>query len=103
MERLEGEGYTFIGPGSAAITAMGDKIESKRLAKEAGVNVIPGYDEVVPDAEEAVRISREIGSVYRSIILSYLHLLTRLCVQVSSDDQGQCRWRWQGASHRVDR
>lgn len=59
--RLAAEGVTFIGPDTYAIQAMGDKIESKLLAKNAKVNTIPGYDGVVKDADEAVRIAREIG------------------------------------------
>ncbi|NWY60583.1 PCCA carboxylase, partial [Chionis minor] len=55
------EGVTFIGPDTHAIQAMGDKIESKLLAKNAKVNTIPGFDGVVKDADEAVRIAREIG------------------------------------------
>ncbi|KAH0624516.1 hypothetical protein JD844_032080, partial [Phrynosoma platyrhinos] len=57
----ESEDITFIGPDMHAIQAMGDKIESKLLAKKAKVNTIPGYDGVVKDADEAVRIAREIG------------------------------------------
>ncbi|XP_077014705.1 propionyl-CoA carboxylase alpha chain, mitochondrial isoform X2 [Tamandua tetradactyla] len=52
---------TFIGPDTHAIQAMGDKIESKLLAKKAKVNTIPGFDGVVKDTDEAVRIAREIG------------------------------------------
>uniref|UniRef100_A0A8B9GHK3 Propionyl-CoA carboxylase alpha chain, mitochondrial n=1 Tax=Amazona collaria TaxID=241587 RepID=A0A8B9GHK3_9PSIT len=59
--RLASEGITFIGPDTHAIQAMGDKIESKLLAKNAKVNTIPGFDGVVKDADEAVRIAREIG------------------------------------------
>nr|XP_056717664.1 propionyl-CoA carboxylase alpha chain, mitochondrial [Euleptes europaea] len=59
--RLESEGVAFIGPDMHAIQAMGDKIESKLLAKNAKVNTIPGFDGVVKDADEAVRIAREIG------------------------------------------
>ncbi|XP_039586319.1 propionyl-CoA carboxylase alpha chain, mitochondrial isoform X1 [Passer montanus] len=59
--RLASEGVTFIGPDTHAIQAMGDKIESKLLAKNAKVNTIPGFDGVVKDADEAVRIAREIG------------------------------------------
>ncbi|XP_053163810.1 propionyl-CoA carboxylase alpha chain, mitochondrial isoform X3 [Hemicordylus capensis] len=59
--RLESEGVAFIGPDMLAIQAMGDKIESKLLAKNAEVNTIPGFDGVVKDADEAVRIAREIG------------------------------------------
>ncbi|KFO23419.1 Propionyl-CoA carboxylase alpha chain, mitochondrial, partial [Fukomys damarensis] len=55
------EDVTFIGPDTHAIQAMGDKIESKLLAKKAKVNTIPGFDGVVKDADEAVRIAREIG------------------------------------------
>jgi propionyl-CoA carboxylase alpha chain len=40
---LDAEGIIFVGPPANAIAAMGDKIESKKLAKEAGVNVVPGY------------------------------------------------------------
>ncbi|KAM4700649.1 propionyl-CoA carboxylase alpha chain [Discoglossus pictus] len=59
--RLAAEDVTFIGPDTHAIQAMGDKIESKLLAKNAKVNTIPGFDGVVKDADEAVRIAREIG------------------------------------------
>ncbi|XP_075806342.1 propionyl-CoA carboxylase alpha chain, mitochondrial [Microtus pennsylvanicus] len=58
---LAAAGVTFIGPDTHAIQAMGDKIESKLLAKRAKVNTIPGFDGVVKDADEAVRIAREIG------------------------------------------
>ncbi|XP_036106517.1 propionyl-CoA carboxylase alpha chain, mitochondrial isoform X2 [Molossus molossus] len=58
---LAAEDVTFIGPDTHAIQAMGDKIESKLLAKKAKVNTIPGFDGVVKDADEAVRIAREIG------------------------------------------
>jgi len=58
---LEAEGVVFIGPPSPAIEAMGDKITSKKLAQEAGVSTVPGYMGLIADAEEAVKISREIG------------------------------------------
>ncbi|KAL1780818.1 propionyl-CoA carboxylase alpha chain isoform X1 [Sigmodon hispidus] len=58
---LAAEDVTFIGPDTHAIQAMGDKIESKLLAKRAKVHTIPGFDGVVKDADEAVRIAREIG------------------------------------------
>lgn len=60
-EALAAEGIEFIGPPVGAIAAMGDKIESKKLAKEAGVNVVPGYVGEIDDTEHAVRISNEIG------------------------------------------
>ena len=60
-EALEAEGVAFIGPPSGAIEAMGDKITSKKIAKEAGVSTVPGYMGLIGDAEEAVRISQEIG------------------------------------------
>jgi len=50
-----------VGPPANAIAAMGDKIESKKLAMEAGVNVVPGYVGVIDDTEHAVKISNEIG------------------------------------------
>eukprot|EP00127_Corallochytrium_limacisporum_P003567 Clim_evm50s150 gene=Clim_evmTU50s150 len=58
---LEDNGVAFIGPGSEAIRAMGDKIESKHIAKSAGVNVIPGYEGEVHDIEEALEKIEEIG------------------------------------------
>ncbi len=60
-EALAAEGIAFIGPPVGAIAAMGDKIESKKLAKEAGVNVVPGFVGEIADTEHAVRISDEIG------------------------------------------
>ncbi|WP_324827671.1 acetyl/propionyl/methylcrotonyl-CoA carboxylase subunit alpha [Qipengyuania zhejiangensis] len=60
-EALAAEGIEFIGPPVNAIAAMGDKIESKKLAREAGVNVVPGYVGEIDDTEHAVRISAEIG------------------------------------------
>ncbi|WP_323006396.1 acetyl/propionyl/methylcrotonyl-CoA carboxylase subunit alpha [Pseudorhodobacter sp.] len=58
---LEKEGVVFIGPPSPAIESMGDKITSKKLAMEAGVSTVPGYMGIIADADEAVRISGEIG------------------------------------------
>ena len=60
-EALEAEGVVFIGPPSPAIEAMGDKITSKKLAQEAGVSTVPGYMGLIADADEAVRISNDIG------------------------------------------
>jgi propionyl-CoA carboxylase alpha chain len=51
----------FIGPNVRAIEAMGDKIESKKFASAAKVSVVPGYLGVIENAEEAVRIARDIG------------------------------------------
>ena len=58
---LEKAGITFIGPGSHAIQSMGDKITSKKLAAEAGVNTIPGYTDVINGPDHAVSIARDIG------------------------------------------
>ncbi len=60
-EALAAEGIVFIGPPPNAIAAMGDKIESKKLAMAAGVNVVPGFVGEIDDTEHAVRISGEIG------------------------------------------
>jgi propionyl-CoA carboxylase alpha chain len=54
-------GLVFIGPPPNAIDAMGDKIESKRLAKEAGVSTVPGSADAISDPDEAVKIANEIG------------------------------------------
>ena len=60
-ERLLKEGITFIGPNPHAISAMGDKIESKRAAGEAGVNTVPGYVGEINGVDHALEISKEIG------------------------------------------
>src|SRR5690349_11511309 len=54
-------GITFIGPPPKAIAAMGDKIESKKLAQKAGVNVVPGYLGDIATTDEAVKIAADIG------------------------------------------
>jgi len=54
-------GVTFIGPPEHAIKSMGDKITSKKIAQDAGVNTVPGYMGIINDDKEAVRISKEIG------------------------------------------
>jgi len=61
VAELEKAGVKFIGPHSQAISEMGDKLASKRLATAAGVNGIPGYDGVIEDADHCVHLSREIG------------------------------------------
>jgi len=60
-EALDAAGVAFIGPPVGAIESMGDKITSKKIAQEAGVNTVPGYMGLIADAEEAVKISNEIG------------------------------------------
>ncbi len=60
-ERCEKEGIAFIGPKAHSIAAMGDKIASKKLANEAQVNTIPGYNDPIPSAERAVEIAKGIG------------------------------------------
>src|SRR5215813_488578 len=54
-------GVTFIGPGPEAIAAMGDKIQSKKLARDAGVSSVPGHLAVILDADSAVAVARDIG------------------------------------------
>ncbi|KWR87680.1 acetyl-CoA carboxylase biotin carboxylase subunit [Cupriavidus sp. IDO] len=58
---LDAAGIRFIGPGADAIDAMGDKIRSKRLATQAGVNTIPGYDGEIRDADHALDVATGIG------------------------------------------
>ena len=60
-EALEAEGVAFIGPPKGAIEAMGDKITSKKIAQDAQVSTVPGYMGLIEDADEAVKISNEIG------------------------------------------
>ncbi|MBY6162236.1 acetyl/propionyl/methylcrotonyl-CoA carboxylase subunit alpha [Mameliella alba] len=60
-EALEAAGVAFIGPPKGAIEAMGDKITSKKIAQEAKVNTVPGYMGLIEDADEAVKISNQIG------------------------------------------
>ena len=60
-EELEESGVEFIGPSYNSIHMMGDKIESKKIAKAAGVNTIPGFDGVVPDVGMAVKVAQDIG------------------------------------------
>lgn len=60
-EALEAAGIVFIGPRKKAIAAMGDKIESKKLAAKAGVSTVPGYVGVLADDTEAVKVAGDIG------------------------------------------
>jgi len=60
-EALEKAGIAFIGPPPNAIAAMGDKIESKKLAQKAGVNVVPGYLGDIATTDDAVKIAKDIG------------------------------------------
>jgi len=60
-DALDAAGVAFIGPPKGAIEAMGDKITSKKIAQEADVSTVPGYMGLIEDAEEAVRISNDIG------------------------------------------
>ena len=60
-KRVEEEGIVFIGPKHYSMAAMGDKIESKKLAGSAGVNCIPGVNSAIETAEKAVEIAQGIG------------------------------------------
>ena len=61
VEAVEAAGLVFIGPGTKAIAAMGDKITSKKLAADAGVNTVPGHMGLIETPEEAVKIAGQIG------------------------------------------
>jgi propionyl-CoA carboxylase alpha chain len=61
VKALDEHGVTFIGPNESAMAAMGDKIQSKIIAKQSGVNTIPGFDGVVRDEQHALEIARSIG------------------------------------------
>ncbi|MCL6679282.1 acetyl/propionyl/methylcrotonyl-CoA carboxylase subunit alpha [Sphingomonas sp. RG327] len=58
---LKKAGITFIGPPPKAIAAMGDKIESKKLARDAGVNIVPGYLDDITTTKDALKIAKDIG------------------------------------------
>jgi propionyl-CoA carboxylase alpha chain len=58
---LDKAGIVFIGPPMKAVAAMGDKIESKKLAQKAGVTMVPGHLAEIADADEAVKIARKVG------------------------------------------
>jgi propionyl-CoA carboxylase alpha chain len=61
QKALAKAGITFIGPDALAIHAMGDKIESKKLAQKAGVSTVPGHLAAIPNADEAVKIANKVG------------------------------------------
>ena len=61
VEALEAAGIVFVGPSAKAIRAMGDKIESKKLAEAVGVNTVPGHLAAIVSAEDAARIAGAIG------------------------------------------
>ncbi len=60
-ESLSKAGITFIGPSKSAIASMGDKIESKKIAKSANVNTVPGHIGIIKNKNEAIKIADEIG------------------------------------------
>ena len=60
-QALEEAGIAFIGPKRHAIAAMGDKIESKKLAAKAGVTTVPGFPDVIPDVKKALTVAHDIG------------------------------------------
>src|SRR5207247_437018 len=59
--RVEEEGVVFIGPKHQSIAAMGDKIASKKIARAARVNTIPGHNEPIDTPYQAVEIARQVG------------------------------------------
>ncbi len=60
-KRAEEEGIVFIGPKHYSIAAMGDKIASKKLANEAKVSTIPGWNDAIETPDQAVKIAKDIG------------------------------------------
>lgn len=59
--KLEKLGIVFIGPSSYSIKAMGDKIAAKKIAKSAGVNIVPGYMGAIKNEKDALKIANKIG------------------------------------------
>ena len=60
-KKLKQKKIAFVGPSAEAIEAMGDKIQSKRIASEAKVSTVPGYDGIIKDEDEAVKVAEKIG------------------------------------------
>lgn len=60
-QELEKEGIILIAPPASAIKKMGDKIESKKIAKKAKVSVVPGFDGIIKNSDEAIKIAQKIG------------------------------------------
>ncbi len=60
QKALAKAGIVFIGPDAHAMDSMGDKITSKKFAKEAGVSTVPGHMDIIKDPDEAVRIARDV-------------------------------------------
>nr|WP_162558762.1 acetyl-CoA carboxylase biotin carboxylase subunit [Rickettsia japonica] len=58
---LKREGVVLIGPSAGTIKKMGDKIEAKKIAIEAGVSTVPGYMGTINDVKQAIDIAKEIG------------------------------------------
>lgn len=58
---IESQGVAWLGPGVFAIQEMGDKIRSKEIAEEAGVNIIPGYEGSIDSLEQALKVANDIG------------------------------------------
>ncbi len=61
VKELNKEKIIFIGPSHKAIELMGDKIESKKIAKKAGVNCIPGYEHAIKNVREGLNEAKKIG------------------------------------------
>jgi len=61
VDEVEAAGIAFIGPSSYPMHAMGDKINSKLIAKEANCFVIPGFEGEVTDEEHAAKLANEVG------------------------------------------
>jgi acetyl-CoA carboxylase, biotin carboxylase subunit len=59
-EACEAAGLTFVGPPAKAIAAMGDKAAARRLARDAGVPVVPGTD-VAADVESSAEAAEDLG------------------------------------------
>lgn len=61
VDMVEEAGIAFIGPSSGPMDSMGDKINSKKIAKDAGCFVIPGYEGEIADEDMAVKMAEEVG------------------------------------------
>lgn len=61
VRKVEAAGIAFVGPSTEPMDAMGDKIHSKKVAKDANCFIIPGFDGEVKSEDDAVRIAKEVG------------------------------------------
>ena len=86
VEQLEQHNITFIGPRSSAIKAMGDKIESKRIAESASVNTIPGFVGEIKNEGELLEIGRFRSTIIIILLGLYSYMENSQTNRLSNND-----------------